>query len=70
MTGTPDFTKIPLSTASARNTVPVSSIWDSPEGIAIKPSYDAVDINDLDFVDSYPGLAPYVRGFDLICELA
>jgi len=62
MTGTPDFTKIPLSTASARNTVPVSSIWDSPEGIAIKPSYDAVDINDLDFVDSYPGLAPYVRG--------
>ncbi len=36
--------------------------WLTPEGIAIQPIYRPVDLAGLDFVDSYPGLAPYVRG--------
>jgi methylmalonyl-CoA mutase len=36
--------------------------WHSPEGIEIKPSYDASDIEGLDALDTYPGLSPFLRG--------
>jgi methylmalonyl-CoA mutase len=36
--------------------------WLTPEGIPIKGFYDAGDIAGLDFLDSYPGAAPYLRG--------
>ncbi|MBL4837935.1 MAG: methylmalonyl-CoA mutase, partial [Kordiimonadaceae bacterium] len=34
----------------------------TPEGISIKPSYSADDIAGLDFLDTKPGFAPYLRG--------
>lgn len=34
----------------------------SPEGIAIKPSYDAADLEGLDALDTWPGLSPFLRG--------
>jgi methylmalonyl-CoA mutase len=34
----------------------------TPEGIAIKPLYTAADTAGLDFLDGYPGIAPYLRG--------
>ncbi|MBV1900959.1 MAG: methylmalonyl-CoA mutase, partial [Kordiimonadaceae bacterium] len=34
----------------------------TPEGISIKPSYNADDIAALDFLDTKPGFAPYLRG--------
>ena len=34
----------------------------TPEGIALAPAYRPDDIAGLDFVDSWPGMAPYVRG--------
>ncbi len=36
--------------------------WKSPEGIEIKPVYTAADLEDLEYVDSTPGLAPFIRG--------
>jgi methylmalonyl-CoA mutase len=36
--------------------------WTTPEGIALKPFYTAADVADLDFIDGYPGIAPYLRG--------
>ncbi|GAA3805385.1 methylmalonyl-CoA mutase [Nocardioides panacisoli] len=36
--------------------------WHSPEGIDIKPSYDAADLEGLDALDTYPGLSPFLRG--------
>jgi methylmalonyl-CoA mutase len=36
--------------------------WLTPEGITVKTSYDESDIRGLDFVDSFPGIAPFVRG--------
>ncbi len=35
---------------------------DTPEGITLKPAYDAGDIEGLDFLNTYPGLPPYLRG--------
>ncbi len=36
--------------------------WQTPEGIAVKPLYTAADTADLDFLDTRPGIAPYLRG--------
>ncbi len=36
--------------------------WTTPEGIAVKRAYTEADLAGLDFLDTYPGLAPFVRG--------
>ncbi|MGB6228706.1 MAG: methylmalonyl-CoA mutase [Litorimonas sp.] len=56
----PDFTRMSLGTpaASTRD----GKIWQSPEGIAVKPAYDAADVEGLELLDTYPGIAPYIRG--------
>ena len=38
------------------------AVWDTPEGIAVKPLYTAGDLAGLDFLGTYPGIAPYLRG--------
>ena len=39
-----------------------SLIWQTPEGIPVKSLYTAADLEDLEYVDSVPGLFPFVRG--------
>jgi len=36
--------------------------WTTPEGIAVKPVYGESDLNGLDFLDTYPGKPPFLRG--------
>ena len=36
--------------------------WETPEGIAVKPLYTDADLEGLDYLDSMPGMAPFVRG--------
>jgi len=36
--------------------------WLTPEGIAVKPAYSEADVAGLDFLDTYPGKPPYLRG--------
>ena len=36
--------------------------WDTPEGIPVKPLFAASDIAGLDFLDTRPGIAPFLRG--------
>ncbi len=37
-------------------------VWQTPEGIPIKPLYSAADIEGLEHLDTFPGLAPFARG--------
>ncbi len=37
-------------------------VWETPEGIRVKPLYTASDLEGLEAVDSLPGFAPYLRG--------
>lgn len=37
-------------------------VWQTPEGIDVKPLYTAEDLEALEDVSSMPGFAPYVRG--------
>ncbi len=60
----PDFTALPfiLPTAKAGKRPAKGEDWLSPEGIPVAPAYGAPDIQDLDFIDGMPGIAPFHRG--------
>ncbi|MFN4025335.1 MAG: methylmalonyl-CoA mutase [Hyphomonas sp.] len=63
MTKFPDFTKLDLGTPNAKRAAPsLGEAWETPEGIAVKTAYSAADSAGLDFLDDYPGLAPFGRG--------
>ena len=53
---------VDLSTKELRGKPLESLNWNTPEGIEVKPVYTAEDIQDMDFSNSLPGFAPYVRG--------
>jgi methylmalonyl-CoA mutase len=36
--------------------------WLTPEGLLVKPSYSEADLNGIDFLDTWPGIAPFLRG--------
>ena len=40
---------------------PGDLVWQTPEGIAVKPLYTAADLEGLE-LDSLPGFPPYLRG--------
>ena len=37
-------------------------VWHTAEGIDIKPVYTAEDLQGLEYTDTMPGMAPYIRG--------
>ena len=41
---------------------PPTEDWLTPEGIPVKAAYGPADTAGLDFVDTWPGLPPYLRG--------
>ena len=41
---------------------PQSLVWNTPEGIPVKPIYTSDDVNNLAHLESLPGQAPFTRG--------
>ncbi|HEY8194467.1 MAG TPA: methylmalonyl-CoA mutase, partial [Hyphomicrobium sp.] len=67
MTSIPNFAHVPLEAAAsgastARPAAPEAPVWETPEGIPVKPVFTDADTAGLDFIDTMPGIAPYVRG--------
>src|SRR5215467_3792106 len=62
MTRTPDFGAIAFADPAVPATGAVPEPWLTPEGIPVKPVYGPDDVAGLDFLDGYPGIAPYLRG--------
>ena len=63
MTEFPDFTQLNLAPPKAGRTPEnASSAWATPEGIDVKAAYSAADTAGLNWLDDYPGLAPFGRG--------
>jgi methylmalonyl-CoA mutase len=72
----PDFTRVSLgsSRSQASETLwrdqfaietggtPEARLWDTPEGIGIKPLFAAQDLVGLDHLQTMPGIVPFVRG--------
>ena len=63
MSRIPDFTKIAFEGGAAPQPAKAAGEdWLTPEGIAVKRVYTTDDTAGLDFLDGYPGIAPYLRG--------
>lgn len=64
MTAIPDFTTLAFADdVAVTGSAPVAGAdWLTPEGILVKPLYTAADRDGLPFVDTLPGLPPYLRG--------
>ena len=68
----PNFSTTPLyydtkttgsnASGNAREEDFCHDVLETPEGIDIKTLYEEVDTNGLDFLDTWPGMPPYVRG--------
>ncbi|MEV4516513.1 methylmalonyl-CoA mutase [Dactylosporangium sp. NPDC049525] len=59
----PDFTEVALGTPRVEPAAPeTGEAWQTPEGIDVAGVYGAPDLAGLDFLDTYPGIAPYLRG--------
>jgi methylmalonyl-CoA mutase len=51
-----------LATKERKGASPDDLLWQTPEGIEVKPLYTAEDTAGLEHMDSLPGFAPYKRG--------
>nr|WP_295463784.1 methylmalonyl-CoA mutase [Mesorhizobium sp.] len=58
----PDFSTIDWSAPKTPASEAAASVWETPEGIAVKRLYGEADLAGLPFLDSVPGAAPYLRG--------
>ncbi len=57
----PDFSTVAWRPPEPR-LLQSSSAWKTPAGIPVKELYGATDLVGLDFLDTWPGLPPYLRG--------
>ena len=57
----PDFSKIEWQTPDLRAEA-LGSPTETPEGLTLKPVYGQGDLEGLDFLNTYPGLPPFLRG--------
>src|SRR5712672_2428965 len=62
MSRIPDFASIDFAPAATAPPSGGAESWLTPEGIAVKPAYGPDDLNRLPGLDSFPGIAPYLRG--------
>src|SRR6185312_10588745 len=62
MSQIPDFAKIDFSDSAIAADGSAAPAWQTPEGITVKPSYAESDVSGLDFLDTHPGMAPFLRG--------
>jgi methylmalonyl-CoA mutase len=44
------------------NPSPQAANWETPEGISVPPLYTPADLDGVDFLNTYPGMAPFLRG--------
>ncbi len=63
MANSPEYQKwFEMASKQMKGKTPDDMAWKSPEGISIKPLYEANDIAGLPSVGTFPGMAPYTRG--------
>jgi methylmalonyl-CoA mutase len=53
---------VDLATKETKGKSPDDLVWQTPEGIAVKPLYTKEDVAGLEHQDNLPGFAPFTRG--------
>ncbi len=62
MSRLPDFTKVQFRESAVEARAATAAPWLTPEGIPVKTAYDERDLAGIDFLNTWPGIAPYLRG--------
>ncbi|HJQ43859.1 MAG TPA: methylmalonyl-CoA mutase [Jatrophihabitantaceae bacterium] len=65
MTAIPEFGDATLGRPDSSDAKPQPidvAPWQTPEGIVVPTLYTSGDLDGLDFLDTYPGIAPFLRG--------
>ncbi|MFG1236347.1 methylmalonyl-CoA mutase [Xanthobacter autotrophicus DSM 597] len=62
MSPIPNFAEIAWRAAAPAVPSAAAEAWTTPEGIPVKPLYGPADIEGLGYIDTYPGIAPFLRG--------
>jgi methylmalonyl-CoA mutase len=62
MSQIPNFANVEFAEVTVSAAEGSAAPWQTPEGIAVKPSYGEADLAGLDFLDTFPGKPPFLRG--------
>src|SRR6266404_3438052 len=62
MSRIPSFADIAFEKIAQAEAGGTAEPWLTPEGILVKPGYSETDLDGIDFLDTWPGIAPYLRG--------
>src|SRR6266853_920346 len=63
MSRIPNFANVAFEhTAGPVPAVGAGEPWLTPEGIFVKTGYSEADLDGIDFLETWPGIAPYLRG--------
>src|SRR6202051_801999 len=62
MSRIPDFANIAFENTASAQPAGGAEPWLTPEGIPVKSSYSESDLEGIDFLQTWPGIPPYLRG--------
>src|SRR5690242_14004978 len=62
MTRIPDFAEVAFAAVPVAVARGGEEAWLTPEGISVRPHYSEADTRSVDFLDTWPGAAPFLRG--------
>src|SRR6478672_4721072 len=62
MSQIPNFAAIAFEKTAGATAAGHAEPWLTPEGILVKPAYSEADLAGIDFLETWPGIAPYLRG--------
>ena len=62
MSRIPNFADVAFEHVAAAVPAGSAEPWLTPEGIPVNASYSEKDLGGIDFLETWPGVAPYLRG--------
>src|SRR6202166_1098142 len=62
MSQVPNFASVAYADSGPMPPGAKAASWMTPEGIPVQPVYGEADLTGIDFLETYPGKAPYLRG--------
>jgi methylmalonyl-CoA mutase len=62
MSQLPNFTAIDFADLATPIEHGNAAVWETPEAIPVRPHYTPDGLDGIDFLDTYPGIAPFLRG--------
>src|SRR6266516_4583490 len=62
MSRIPNFANVAFETTAGAERASGAQPWLTPEGILVNPRYGEADLEGIDFLETWPGIEPYLRG--------